>query len=250
MADLNKELMQACKSGDLELVNSLIDKGADISTSDNRYRTPLYWASKNGHDKIVELLISKFVNAKDNIEHSGPLHMASVNGNLKIVEMLISSGALVNDKNYGEVSPLHMASENGNLEVAEFLIEKGADVNAENRDGATPLNYAISRGQLEIVKLLLSKGANIKRLDRDTAKSHGYKEIVEILDSWPSSMAFLALEENKVDHNLNMDDYTNLTDYMGKKDIDYGGKRRNKKSNKKIKKYRKSKKQKSIKRRK
>jgi len=42
--------------GDLEVVKLLLEKGANIDTVNNRGRTPLYWASRNGHLEVVKLL--------------------------------------------------------------------------------------------------------------------------------------------------------------------------------------------------
>ena len=59
------EFHEACKDGDLEKVEILISeaklKGSILSiinAKDSIGRTPLHWASRNGHVKVMELLIS------------------------------------------------------------------------------------------------------------------------------------------------------------------------------------------------
>ena len=51
---MNKQLIQASKSGNLDLVKELISKGADIHVG---YDLALRWASENGHLEVVKFLV-------------------------------------------------------------------------------------------------------------------------------------------------------------------------------------------------
>jgi ankyrin repeat protein len=46
------------KGGHDEIVRLLLDHGASVADKDYRYRTPLYWASVGGHEKIADELLS------------------------------------------------------------------------------------------------------------------------------------------------------------------------------------------------
>ena len=50
-------LMKAAKHGHLDIVQYLLDHGADVNVRDNRGTSALYWATSNGHHDIVQLLI-------------------------------------------------------------------------------------------------------------------------------------------------------------------------------------------------
>ena len=50
-------LYWASRNGLDKVVKLLIDKGAQLEARDNANCTALYWASRNGHDKVVRLLI-------------------------------------------------------------------------------------------------------------------------------------------------------------------------------------------------
>ena len=55
--ELSDQLLEACSSGNLDLVNELIGKGADVNCKNGDGRTGLMRASKRGYDKIVEVLL-------------------------------------------------------------------------------------------------------------------------------------------------------------------------------------------------
>lgn len=65
-----------------KIVPLLLEKGANINTTNNKQETALHSAAMEGHEKIVSILIEKGaeVDAK-NIELETPLHVAAKNGN-------------------------------------------------------------------------------------------------------------------------------------------------------------------------
>ena len=64
--------------------------------------------------------MSNFSNCSDDHQFS-PLHWASKGGHMKIVEMLISRGARVHTTNMGDDTPLHLASAHGHREVVQMV---------------------------------------------------------------------------------------------------------------------------------
>jgi ankyrin repeat protein len=51
------ELLDACKKGNFDLVELLLEKGADIKAQDDKGKSAIYFACYFGFIKIVELLL-------------------------------------------------------------------------------------------------------------------------------------------------------------------------------------------------
>ena len=127
----------AAKTGDLAGVQAELDKGVDVDEDDSSWgswgETPLQLAARYSHNEIVELLIDNGadVNAKD-VNGNTPLHLAALFGRKEVIELLIANGAAVNVKggNLGGM-PLHHAAFEGHKEIVELLLAKSADVNAK-----------------------------------------------------------------------------------------------------------------------
>ncbi|KAL6787037.1 hypothetical protein J3E68DRAFT_432070 [Trichoderma sp. SZMC 28012] len=156
-----------------EVLEQLIDQGADIECKDGQDATPLLLACLRGNTKTVQVLLNRGANPDHSAVASAKyraLHIAARSGNGFLVRILLEAGAwedaTVTSPDGG--TPLHFAVLNsqGNsryLEVARTLLEFGADVNATNDRGRTPLHIAIdSEDQYEsMVQLLLNYGAEI-----------------------------------------------------------------------------------------
>ena len=134
-----------------------------INAKDKRNYTILHLAAKNGHSKVVKILLDEGANTgAKNIYDWTSLHLAARNGHSKVVKILLDKGADIGAKNMFICTPLHYAAEKGYVEVVKALLEaKDIDVNAKNKWNSTPLHYAAEKGYVEVVKALLNRGANI-----------------------------------------------------------------------------------------
>jgi len=72
-----------------------------------------------------------------------PLIIAARNGHTRVVELLLLRGADVNvrDKEQG-TTPLIASAQQGHKEIVELLLKNGADVNAKDSSGKTALSEA------------------------------------------------------------------------------------------------------------
>ena len=118
--DFGYDLINACKSGSIELINQLIENGADVNTKDDNGWTPLHWAAFRGHEGVVKLLINNkaSVDIKNNHAET-PLHYAAYNGHEGVAELLLKHNSIdVNATNGYNETPLHFAAENGHEGVS------------------------------------------------------------------------------------------------------------------------------------
>jgi len=159
----DKSLIEAAEKGDVEQLELLISRGANVNVKDQKGMTPLHLAAKEGHEDIAEILISKGANINAIYGEWGvPLHLAAREGHAEVAELLIDKGTDVNAHGpYGHTS-LQYATNHGHVNVIELLISKGADIEARDNWDTTPLIAAARWNHPELVKLLLDRGANIE----------------------------------------------------------------------------------------
>ncbi len=160
-ADIHKAAME----GDMAKVEALIAKNPALTDAkDEMGLTPLIYAVSRGHREVVELLLNEGadVNTQDDAGYS-PVHIAAFRGNKEMLEFLIKKGANLNRKNEMGVTALHDMAMQGQKEIVALLIDNGADFMMRDTSGDAALQLASNHGQKEIVELLLTKGANVNQ---------------------------------------------------------------------------------------
>jgi hypothetical protein len=125
--------------------------------------TPLGLAAAYGHRNVVELLLNQGanVNAADAMGQT-PLHTAARYGSADVAALLLEHGADVDARDVLGATPLEWAALSGDKNVASLLIKRGATVNAQSSTGKTALHLAATAGHKEVVALLLAHGADVR----------------------------------------------------------------------------------------
>ena len=97
--------------------------------------TALLVASKKDNFEVVQYLVEKGANIEaKNIDQWTPLHFASRKGSLPIVQYLIEKGANIEGKDNEQKTPLYISFERNNTTIVEYLIEKGARYDIQDYD--------------------------------------------------------------------------------------------------------------------
>ena len=110
--------------------------------------------------EIVETLIDKSadVNAK-NKNGKTALMRASWNGRISEIKLLIVNGAYIDAKSNHGTTHLMAASEANQIEVLKIFLSRKININAGNNIGLTGLMVACRKGNVGVARLLISDEA-------------------------------------------------------------------------------------------
>lgn len=194
-------VITAAKQGDVAGVSALLDEDPALATVATMLGVqPIHAAYFNGHQPLVELLLSRGVSmdaglaaelgmvdrvdsalraVPDLVQAFGPggttlLHRACYWGQVAVSRLLLAKSADPNAAtrdSFLHIRPLGCAvatpdvpnpsyQEENVLELARLLLDHGADVNGRRRDGLTALHSAAYRGHLRVMRYLLQQGAD------------------------------------------------------------------------------------------
>ncbi|CAH0477387.1 unnamed protein product [Peronospora belbahrii] len=156
-------LHAAVHSGQLQMVNYLVSRGADVNLCNYKGRRPLHAVKQSVN---MALIIEKLIAAGADInamEKRGftPLMFMCSTASLEGSATLLALGADVHCVAWSNgFSALEFAVNSGRTELVELCLLKGANPNAPTLDGNTSLHLAAVLLHADIIRLLLQRGAN------------------------------------------------------------------------------------------
>lgn len=155
---------------DVELIEELIDSGADINFKNNFGDTALITALRcvNNKLEIIQELIAAGADANiSNNEGSTALILSVPFEKKEIITGLIRAGANVNAKNHNGDSALISAVTFDRITILKELIKARADINIVDSKGHTALISAAKYGKVKIVQELIKVGADLEIKDNE-----------------------------------------------------------------------------------
>uniref|UniRef100_A0A8C8TJX9 Nuclear factor NF-kappa-B p105 subunit n=1 Tax=Peromyscus maniculatus bairdii TaxID=230844 RepID=A0A8C8TJX9_PERMB len=168
-----------------DVVEDLLRVGADLSLLDRWGNSVLHLAAREGHDKILSVLLKNRKAAllidHPNGEGLNAIHIAVMSNSLPCLLLLVAAGAEVNaqEQKSGRTA-LHLAVEYDNISLAGCLLLEGdAHVDSTTYDGTTPLHIAAGRGSTRLAALLKAAGAD--------PLVENFEPLYDLDDSWEQS---------------------------------------------------------------
>ena len=187
-------LTLAAKEGFVDIVNDLINLGADVNEADLLGYTAIVRATEENNVDMIQTLAQAgaAINATDaqtnavltaarcghvdavralavlGAEFRSPgccacVYVAAEEGHVDVILSLNSGGADINAPGKNGSTPVYVAARMGHTTVIEALSELGADLNTPNDDDNTPLFISVRNCRLNSVRMLATLGADVNR---------------------------------------------------------------------------------------
>jgi ankyrin repeat protein len=162
-----------------ELENLLGSSTIDLNQESSAGISPLYIACQKGHTDIVNMLLEAGANAGQRSNGISPLYIACQKDHPTIVEALVAEIGIewAATKNDNDFTPLQIACECGNLKVVEKLIEMNNQARAPSQEFLMDMQRILQIKTINTdVKKLLTQ-ASKKHSPSSTCRLSAVKEI-------------------------------------------------------------------------
>jgi ankyrin repeat protein len=184
-------IVAATRYGNAPTVRLLLDRGANPNPNPkpDAMGSPLVQAGTTGDPEIMQVLIDRGANVK---AAAGPLLTAAITHECKkCLDMIVAQ----NPDRGAFTQALQETAAVTDVSTVRLLVDRGADVSAFDSAGRTPLMYAAVSDliQADVVQLLVDRGADVNAKNRhmlsadagllplDIAKSNGNTRVVDVL---------------------------------------------------------------------
>lgn len=159
--DGRSALPLAVELADSEIVQMLLDAGADANGRDAEGAPVLASAAAGGNAWVVGLLLDAGADPNGQDAEGAPVMAAAVGrGDPRVVGRLLDAGADPNSRDAGGIPVLATAAIADRAEVVKLLLDAGSDPNSLAHENLSVLAIAVDRGHTEVAQLLLDAGAD------------------------------------------------------------------------------------------
>ncbi|XP_053594093.1 putative ankyrin repeat protein RF_0381 [Microplitis demolitor] len=235
-SDNHTPLSLAVKNKNIDMVEYLLDNGADIN-SKNYFGGFSDWTALDTAVEINDENIVRFLLNNKNCHvitkrayYYTPLLTATQNNNLRIVKMLVEKIAQHDscgkDMTNHVLPSFHRAVKHNLMEIAKYYLDTfNIDVNTKSGAGLSPLDIAANENKLEMFKLLVDYGAEIKYSlkDRYEGYHHGGCPLYYAVEKGNAEMVDIILNRgtrvDDVNKTVNGKTILHLAVHSGSKDI-------------------------------
>ena len=186
--------------GNLPVVNSLLDQGAEVQSVDDVGMTPCFFSVMS--DTAAVNMLFELVPLKGYLR-SALQKAAAQADKLNAVSALLARGALLKTQDAFGRTPLHVAVASGD-KMVKLLLEKGADATVKDNAGDLPICYA-ARSSKSVLQMFKDQGQ-----DLHVVNQHGYTLLHQAAAEGNSDTVTLLLAEKLEVNALSQDGETPL----------------------------------------
>ncbi len=181
---LPMHIQLAVNDGNIDGIDWLLSCGVNINQNEAEFdMAPIHIAAANGDMETLEYIVGKGADVSIKaFNGQTPFHTAVLSGEAGIFDFLISHGADINVEDDTGKTPLFIAVDKYKLKVIPVLISKGADVNHTDREGKSAVHYAVQDkwDGIEMIDILFENGAQLDIVDEDGNTPYFYAATDEI----------------------------------------------------------------------
>uniref|UniRef100_A0A8D2Q639 Ankyrin repeat, SAM and basic leucine zipper domain containing 1 n=1 Tax=Varanus komodoensis TaxID=61221 RepID=A0A8D2Q639_VARKO len=213
--DKEVALKKALTTGNLSLVEELLNSGVSVESTFKFGWTPLMYAASIANVELMRVLLNRGADAsfeKDQftVLMAACTARASEEQMLKSVELLLSRNANPNAACRKKMTPLMYAAREGHPQIIALLAAHGSQINIQDENGYTALTWAARQGHKKVVFKLLELGADKSIQTKDgltpgeIAKNNKHSELFSLLSltAHPFPGKFQNLTKEKAIHRL------------------------------------------------
>jgi len=164
--ELNDQLFEAVRKGDVAAVTAALDKGADVNAKFRYGQTALFKAAERGNAEVAKVLVDRGadLNVKDTFYQATAITWALGNDHYNVVQFLLSKGA------EGAEDVLMSGVREGKEEVVKMALDTGK-IKPDSLTAA--LAFSMNANTTAISDLLKKAGA-VPPLEVDAATLQSY----------------------------------------------------------------------------
>ncbi|XP_060569026.1 uncharacterized protein LOC132727508, partial [Ruditapes philippinarum] len=151
----------AADIGAIEIVELLLQHGAEVKIKDCKGHFPIFCAAIQGHAETVDCMLKKDVSQamlrissygrKSVIKGMGLMHVAVWKNDIKLLTILIQNKVNPDSRDFYGRTPFYCAVDSGRTEIMDALLSV-SNVKLAEKNGFTPLHTAIHRRHTYIAK--------------------------------------------------------------------------------------------------
>ena len=151
-------LYLALKHGSTSVARALIaHRDTQIDAANVHGETPLMMAALRGEMDLVRTLVERGAQVNRPAGTWTPLHYAASGPSPQVVAWLLDRGAGIDARSPNGTTPLMMAARYGSIDSAELLMARGADRSLRNQRQMDAVEFAQGAGRDELARRLAGR---------------------------------------------------------------------------------------------